>query len=301
MRLAEIHSSELTSSCMRKTYHRLRGEITGETTTALYRGLVAGRVMELMHECRFQTDPSELTVEAAADVQKTLLEENRVLSESVENNRGDILGEITEVAHLYIDRLGSTFNQAKLIGCELPCRVTLPFGEFASHMDLVIRDTNNAFGFGEDRLIVFDWKWREEIPSPQYLARNMQFALYYLMAKRGAIRMTKNLNDLDWIEFGEEAVLGWIHLPNFRPYKRRTITKDDQGEEKEYVKGDLRPNRAIFKFVVYEHSQEKQIVEELAMRKKMLENDLFPLNPEPVSCRICDAEAFCNRFDMPQS
>ena len=301
MRIAEIHSSELTGHCLRQTYHRLKGEVSGEATTALYRGLVAGRAIELLHNHDFVSDPSELTIEAASDVQKNLLEENRALSESVERNRGDILSEVTISVELYRDRMSPMFGETKLIGCELPCRLTLPFGEFASHMDLVVRDTGNVFGFGHDRLIVFDWKWRVDVPSPQYLARNMQFALYYLMTKKGSIRVTENRGDFDWIEFGEDAVLGWVHLPNLAPYKRKTVTKDDKGEEREYFKGDLRPNNSIFKFVQYDKKQEEEIVNELAMRKKMIESDIFPLNPDPVSCRICDAEPFCNRFDMPQS
>lgn len=301
MRIAEIHSSELTASCMRKVYHRSVGEISGEATTALYRGLVAGRAMELLHLGGFDQDPSEVTIAAAADTQKQLNEENRALSDAVENNRADILAEVTVAVVLYCDRFSAKFEQCDLIGAELPARYSLDFGgvkkEFASHFDLMVRDRNNVFGYGAGRLIVFDWKWREASPSHQYLARNMQFALYYLMVAEGSVGVNVEAGEIGWVDFTEPPVLIWFHLPALKPYSRRTISKNDLGEEQEFVKGDLKPTRSILHPVLYEPSQVPRIKQELAMRVNMIENDIFPLNPDPVSCRICDAEAFCTRFD----
>lgn len=301
MRIAEIHSSELTASCMRKIYHRSMGEISGEATTALYRGLVAGRAMELLHQDGFDQDPSHVTIAAAADTQKQLAAENRILSDAVENNQQDVLAQVTEAVVLYQDRFGGKFEKCEFIGAEVPARYTLDYGgvkkEFASHFDLMVRDTENVFGHGSGRLIVFDWKWREATPSHQYLARNMQFALYYLMVLEGSVGVNLDAGELGWIDFDEPPVLIWFHLPALMPYKRKTRSKNDLGEEQEFVKGDLKPTRSILHPVLYEPTQVSQIKEELAMRVKMIENDFFPLNPDPVSCRICDAEAFCTRFD----
>ena len=295
MRLAEIHSSELTSNCLRKVQHRLRGEIEPVATTALYRGLVAGRGCELLHQMGFDQDPSSITVAAAADIQKQLAEENRMLSEAVENNRQDVLAEVTGVLHLYRDRFGPAFERCTLIGTEVPARWSCGEMEFASHLDLVVRDTQNSFGYGKGRLIVFDWKWRQDQPSHHYLARNMQFALYYMMTKHGKLRCGPE--GFEWVDFGEPPVLVWFHLPSLKPYSRRVTAFNDQGEEQEFVKGDLRPTRTILYRVEYDTEQEPNIVTELQMRGKMIENDVFPLNPDPVSCRICEAEAFCDRFD----
>ena len=300
MRLAEIHSSELTGSCLRKIYHRLNGEVTGATTTALYRGLVAGRAMELLHQQEFDSDPSEITIEAAADTQKTLASENRILTEAVEQNRGDILAEITGAVHLYQDRFGPLFKRCSLIGTELPCRITVDGTDYASHLDLMVRDVHNVFGHGKERLLVFDWKWREQLPSYSYLARNMQFALYYLMVKDGSVLVYPKAGDMGWVEFNESPTLIWCHLPNLKPYNRKVICKNDSGEEQQYVRGDLRPTRSLLHSVTYDDKHCGRITDELKTRAKMIKNDIFPLNPDPVSCRICDAEAFCTRFDMPQ-
>ena len=161
-----------------------------------------------------------------------------------------------------------------------------------------MRDTHNSFGYGKGRIIVFDWKWRAEQPSHQYLARNMQFALYYMMVKYGNLKCGPE--GFEWVDFGEPPVLVWFHLSSLKPYSRRTTAFNDQGEEQEFVKGDWRPTRSILYRVEYDPEQEPNIISELQMRGKMIENDIFPLNPDPVSCRICDAEAFCTRFDTAQ-
>ena len=299
MRLAEIHSSELTADCLRKVYHRLMGEVSGEATTALYRGLVAGRACELMHQQGFDQDPFNLTIAAASDTQKQLSEENRMLTQSVEENHQDILAEVSNVLILYRDRFAFMFDQCELLGTEVPARYTLKTdgGEvkFASHLDLLVRDTNGVFGCGRGKLLVMDWKWRQQAPSHHYLARNMQFALYYMMAKFGHLKCGPKA--FEWMDYGEDAVLFWIHLPGLKPYTRRTTAYNDKSEEQEFVKGDLRPMRSVLYQVEYDSAQERQIKAELEMRAKMVENDVFPLNPDPVSCRICDAEAFCTRFD----
>jgi hypothetical protein len=276
-------------------YHRLNSEVQGVATTALYRGLVAGRACELLHQQGFHSDPSEIVVCAASDVQKTLAEENRMLSEAVENNRLDILAEVTDIINLYVERFGQRFERCHLIGTEVPARYSLDGIEFASHLDLVVRDKENVFGYGKDRIIVFDWKWREDQPSHMYLARYMQFALYYLMVKKGSLKCGPE--GFEWIDFGEAPVLVWFHLPSLKPYSRRTTAFNDAGEEQEFVKGDHRPLRSILHRVEYDANQDHRIEEELRMRATMIENDVFPLNPDPVSCRICDAEAFCTRFD----
>ncbi len=298
MRLAEIHSSELTASCLRKVRHRLNGEVEAVATTALYRGLVAGRCCELFHEMGFDQDPSSVTVAAAADIQKQLAHENRMLSESVENNRQDILAEVTMVADLYRERFGPLFERCTFIGAEVPARLSFDGLDFASHLDLVVRDAENVFGYGRNRIIVFDWKWRMEQPSHQYLARNMQFALYYLMVKDGKLKCGPE--GFDWVDFGEPPVLVWFHLPSLKPYSRRTTAYNDQGEEQEFVKGDYRPRRSILYRVEYDENQDQAIRDELVSRAAMIENNVFPLNPDPVSCRICEAEAFCTRFDTAQ-
>jgi len=295
MRIAEIHSSELTSDCLRKVYHRLRGETSGEATTALYRGLVAGRACELMHNMGFDEDISNLTVMAASDTQKQLASENRILTESVEHNLQDILAEVTLVIGLYRDRFRHLFEQCELMGTEIPARYNMLGTEFASHLDLAVRDTKGVFGFGVNRILVFDWKWRQEMPSHQYLARYMQFALYYLMVKEGSLMCGPK--GFEWMDYKESPILVWLHLPALKPYTRKTVSRDDKGEQKEFVKGDFKPMRAVLRRVEYDKNRDDSIKQELALRANMIEKDVFPLNPSPVSCRICDAEAFCSRFD----
>ena len=300
MRIAEVHSTDLTEPCMRKTYHRHRGEVTGEATTALYRGLVAGKALELLHGDWDEPTP-ELTIAAASDVAKSLVDEGRIISDSVENNRQDILAEVSEVVDLYRDRFEPLFSKCQFIGAEVPVRLSLPFGEFASHLDLLVRDTHNSFGWGKGRLVCFDWKWRADTATYPYLARNLQFALYYLMILKGKTKAFEGKGEFDWISFEEEATVAWLDLTALKPYRRKTTTINEVGELVERKKGDLRPMKSILKGVNYGNGAVHDVEEELKNRIKLFDLGIYPLNPHPVACMVCEAEAFCSRFDMTQT
>ena len=79
------------------------------------------------------------------------------------------------------------------------------------------------------------------------------------------------------------------------------MAKDNTGQEREFSRGDKRPIRTILRGVEYDANQIKHMEAELELRSKMIEQDFFPLNPDPVGCMICEAESFCRRFDIDVS
>jgi hypothetical protein len=45
------------------------------------------------------------------------------------------------------------------------------------------------------------------------------------------------------------------------------------------------------------HTAVEDIRAELMMRARMIQRDVFPKNPDPIGCSLCEAESFCTRFD----
>ena len=95
----------------------------------------------------------------------------------------------------------------------------------------------------------------------------------------------------------QNAQLIWLHLPNLKPYTRKTVTFDDKSEQREFVKGDDRPLRAVMKTTQYTEDDTSHIERALVDRVNMYKAGFFPTIPEPTKCALCEAESFCPRFD----
>lgn len=297
MKLKEIHSSDLTASCAKFVQLRFEGKLRPAATGALFRGLVAGEVLRYLHE-RFLHNGSEepalytpLVNEAIAEVRRTLATEGRTPTDAVETGIAETITDMCEFAEHYYRRFKDRFAQSTFLGCEVPVRwkYAKRMPEFASHIDLLIRDSNGA-------LVFIDWKLRESAPTHAYLARNMQFACYYGCCLEGKFLLSDGLST-EWTQFGEEARGVWLHVNHVLPFGRKTTCADDFGVDREFVKGDDRPIRMAWREVTYAHSAIETIRAQLVQRVKMIKANIFPSNPDPVGCNLCEAESYCPRFD----
>ena len=309
----EIHSTDLTDGCPRRVQLRWEGKLLPHAPTALVRGMLAGSSCEHLHKQYLHTDdchvwPDEQIEDLAKksvsvgwdETERSLIEDGRIITDSVERNIETIKAEVQKVLVSYIKNLGPLFLQTTLLGCETPCRMVLESdGEvytFASHTDLIVRDPENAFGFGKGRVLIMDWKWRMEAPTKAYLSRNLQFAMYWLMGIQGKFKLQ------DWSGFTsipdcENPQMVWLHLPYLKPYNRKTIAKDKEGREVVYKKGDTRPISSTLRAVNFLPENMERVAKTLVNRVDMYKAGFFPAIPEPVRCANCEAESFWTRFD----
>ena len=162
----------------------------------------------------------------------------------------------------------------------------------------MLRDTKNVLGFGENRLIVIDWKWRIEAPTRAYLARNYQFYLYWLCCLKGKILACPWVDG--WLEYGESPQMLWCHLPYLKPFKRKTTIKSEDGDDTVYTKGDERPIQNILRPVNYKQACANQMLDDLTERVNALRSGFYPKSADPIGCQICDAREFCTRGDTTE-
>lgn len=299
-RAKEIHSSELTADCMKRVELRLQGKAVPVAQTAMFRGLVAGEVMRILHEKHGIHDPdapdpalyTPIVAEAIESVMKTLADESRTVSDAVEKSMSEVISDIGHLADAYWTRMRPTFSGTTLLGCEVPVRWSyaprLP--QFASHIDLLYRSKSGA-------LVFADWKLRDTSPTHHYLARNMQFAAYHGSLLEGSVMLNDGLSS-EWKRLAEPSVGVWIHLAGLFPFGRKTRCEDDRGFEREFAKGDQRPMRMVWREVEYDSNALEQIRSEIMCRAKMIRGKVFPMNPDPQGCMLCESESFCRRFDM---
>lgn len=294
---SDIHTSDLTSACTHQVYLRHMNRYHPHAPTALFRGVMSGLVLEKIHASDYSEgkvgDLVELCYEETA---KNLEEEGRERTESVIENKPVICEEVAAMAERYIARLMPLFEQCELIGTEVPCRLTLGDVNFASHMDLLVRDTSDVFGYGRGRILCIDWKFRKEAPTRAYLARNQQFTLYWLMIMHGSVMSFPAVDG--WVEYNENCQMVWCHLPYLKPFGRKTVQKDDRDQEIEYKKGDERPVRSIMRDVNFRPDGVDIMSSDLTERVEMMRAGFFPKSPDPIRCQICESQDFCDRADI---
>ena len=301
MRISEFHSGDLTEPCARKVQLWHEGKFVSEMPTAMYRGSVAGKALERLHVSGdWSVDGcTQAMIHAVGAVQDDLKAEKRTLTEAVITNRQEIHEDVARCVMDYAKRFGKRFAACKQIGCELPIRWTMERDDgepiyFASHLDLLFRDVDGVWGKGEGRLIWWDWKWRQDAPSNEYLVRNHQFILYQLAVLHGQVMIDDDL----WIDFGEWPACAWVHLPYLKPFGRATKALSDNGDVEHYAKGDTRPDRAIVRWAIFRRDRQDDMAGELLERVKMFEAGVFPMTPDPIGCQLCESRQWCPRFDL---
>ncbi len=279
----EIHTSDLTGSCLRQVQLKVEGKAYGETTGALYVGNVVHPALAWLHNHdRWDRSACEAAVLHGVKVcEAEAKQENRPLSPSVKEKRSDYMAESLELVVLYAQRLKPARDET-IIGTEIPLRFTLEHEsldephEFATHIDLLGRNRDGV-------LVIDDWKTGKESPSFSYLSRNMQLALMWLGLLDGEI-LEPTLGT--WERLGERAIVQWIHIRSLKPY-----SKGGNG----FKKGDARPLEKIRFAVGFVHEQ--RIRDELALRVRMVRAGHFPTNPDAIGCMLCDCKAACPSFD----
>lgn len=292
--ISDIHTSDLTDTCPHKVLLKHEQKTKPVATTALFRGVLIGKILECVHEQNHQ----DINEEAFEDLVHELEGEGRIVSDAVLRNKDEILEEIGFVKLKYYEQLMPLFDQCELVGTELPCRVKIGDTSFASHIDLLVRDTSNVFGHGEQRLLCIDWKYRQVAPTKAYLSRHLQMYLYWLMILEGSVMAYKAVDG--WVEYGEVPQMLWCHLPYLKPFARKTIIKDEDGSEVQYKKGDTRPIHNIMRPVNFKPEAINSMKADLLDRVAMMRSGFFPKIPDPVGCQICEAQDFCARGDTPE-
>jgi len=294
--ISAIHSTDLTDSCPRRVLLRWEGKLLPHAPTALVRGMIAGASCQFMHETNTWDDAAAAVAWGLEQTKRDLIQDRREMTDAVEKNLDEILEEIEKVVEQYSLRFADKFSQTVFIGCETPCKMKLGDTEFASHTDLIVRDSGNAFGYGKDRLLIFDWKWRKDAPTKAYLARNMQFAMYWIMANQGEF-LVEEWAGYRPIPNATDAKVIWVHLPHLKPYGRKTVVKDDDGTEREYKKGDTRPTHSVLRYANFMPEHRDAVIAAIQKRVDMYKAGFFPATPDPAKCHLCEAESFCHRFD----
>ena len=136
-------------------------------------------------------------------------------------------------------------------------------------IDLVYRDE-------QGRIVLRDIKTDSTEPSPEFLARDIQFSIYY----RGAVKGLGITPD----------ILEWYHLRNLVPYKKTTTRKGVQ-----YKPGEIRGNPS---FTVARGTEDIPTIEkEIRYIIQGIRFNIFPMRPLKIGhlcpCNNCEVSAFC--------
>lgn len=289
--ITEVHTSQLTASCLRRAQLTLEGKAVGFTTGALFVGNIVHAALRHLHEGDTdwkRTDCESAVIAGAAVAEQTATAARRPLSDAVLAGKAEHMAEALKLVYAYATRCRLP-DGAKLIGCELPIRATWevdgePF-DFASHLDMLWRDPRG-------RLLVRDWKSGSDSPSRMFLARNLQLAAYHLAVGTGEVCVGG-----DWLAFDTYPAVEWCQLRNLLPFGKATTTKDDAGKLTEYKKGDAHPLRSALLTVDYTDAGRDAAWAEIATRVRMMRADLWPTNPDAEGCRHCDCQPHCPSFD----
>lgn len=278
---SEYHTSDLTSPCLRRVQLRHEGKAIGQTTTALYRGLLFHDLVSAWHHRGVM--PKLALARCAEDVGRKLIDERRPMTEAVVASLPDIQAEVVALAEHYVARFREMFAKSHVWGVELPVRLTIDVdgtpAKFASHIDILYTDPAGV-------LCVDDWKTGDADWDGEHVARSMQLGMYFLALKYGSVQV-----DGEWVEFGAEPMLAFVDANALKPYNRKTTGKGDDGEEREFAKGDLRPMRAVRREIAVVN--EAAIVSEFSLRVRMARAGMFPMVPSADGCRYCECWAAC--------
>ncbi len=288
----DVHTGDLTASCMRAVRHRWNGESSTEIAQATLRGLLFARATELI---LCDDVPAETAAtEALTDVRMTCERDGQTISEGATRAIPEILEHVGQALARWDDcmvHLGGG-ERPIVIGCELPIRFEIDVDgvvqPIASHIDILLRQPRTG------TYVIADTKWREEAPTQAYLTRNLQFATYWLGSQLGSIRFPNG----HWYSVGE-AKLAWVHASYLRPVGRAVSWVDHEtGEKHELKKGDARPMDKVVRWVPHSRMAKGRAEAEIADRVRMMRAGFFPTNPDPVGCHLCPCEQWCDRFDI---
>ncbi len=290
--IPEVHTTHLTERCARKVQLTAQGKRIGEMPGALYRGCLIHETFQLIiaRGCRPESIPAAV-IDADAKVSAQAKAENRPLTQSVIANRTDTMAEVQQLAGHFLGRFAGMIRAGKVIGCELPIRWSMDVdGEpvsFATHLDFLWIDGNGT-------LVLWDFKSQQEAPTWDFLGRNLQFGLMWLMVRHGSVCIDADLGI--WESMGMFPDMAWIHVNDLAPYGRKTTTKDDDGTERVFAAGEHRPMDRIVRGVNFRPEHEAAIREEISLRVRMQRAGFYPTSPDEVGCSLCECRTFCTNW-----
>lgn len=277
--IAEIHTSELTANCLRAVQLRHEGKWEPHSGTAMMRGDMFGKAAEWVHNN--DAWHADKAVPAVLDAMRRIKLEPDTLSDAAKRDINTIGAEVQRAIQAYISQFKDYFARCKLIGTEVPIRWQIDGREFASHLDLIFREEWDG-----GALRVWDWKWTKDAPTQEYIARNLQMASYWWAVKHGEVM----LGDDWWQDLDEYPLVSMVYVPHLMPYKKATKRGDTQ-----YKAGDRRPIESIV--ITADHSDEGAVLDALRERIALMDGGIWPTNPNPVGCLICESRRWCPRFD----
>jgi hypothetical protein len=274
MLITEWHTSDLTSRCTKRVQLKHMGKAIPEVASAMFRGLLIHHHLQCWHEDR------------AADLYSVLdsiKKEGRTLTTACAAAVQETNEEAKTIVGYYAQRYGAFFKQCKLLGCEVPLRwngidVDGKPADFATHIDLLYKDPNGL-------LCADDWKSGDTDWDGEHSSRSMQFGMTFMALQYGHAML-----DGEWIDLQEAPHVRVVDVDALKPYSRRTMGKKD-GEDYEYVKGDVRPESSVSWDMLM--TNESGILEQFATRVRMARANLWPMNPTDKGCRACECRKAC--------
>ena len=137
--IPEIHTSDLTASCLKSVELRIKGQRETTMSGALYQGQLFHAAVRNWHEHKAETFDG-CTLSAQATVEAEAVTEGRPLTPTVQNDRSDYAATVskwlTRYAQVFEVYFPLKFPDGHTVYCEVPIRLTLEVDgqdqEFAS-------------------------------------------------------------------------------------------------------------------------------------------------------------------------
>lgn len=273
--IKEWHSTDLTSRCTKRVQLRHEGKVIPEVPSAMFRGLLCHDHLGGWHLDK------PVTYGTALDSIKA---EGRRLTPAALRDVVETNAECAALTALYAKRYSGLFAASTLLGVEVPIRwsgidVDGTPVDFASHLDLLFKDPSGA-------LCLWDWKTGDADWDGEHVSRSLQFGMYFMACQYGQVML-----EGEWIDLRESPHVRVIDIDNLKPYSRRTMGKDINGEDFQYVKGDEKPEWSIGREMLI--TNESGILEQFATKVRMARLNLWPMNPTDTGCRVCECRMAC--------
>ena len=177
----------------------------------------------------------------------------------------EVLRDVVDLVSTYI----SHNEDLEVMRSEEPFSFTITNYEIKGTIDLIYRNK-------EGKIVLRDIKTDSTEPSPEFLARDIQFSVYFL----GALRGLGIKPDL----------LEWYHLRNLLPYKKATVKNGVQ-----FQIGDIRGDPS---FIVARTEADIPTIErEIRYIIQGIRFAIFPMRPLKIGhicpCNSCEAISYC--------
>jgi len=188
---------------------------------------------------------------------------------SVDIRNGDVPEEIAPEVYELVEAYIRHNSGLEVIHSEVGFTFNINSYEIAGTIDLIYR---NADG----KMVLRDIKTDSTEPSPGFLARDIQFSIYYLGAVRG-------LNI-------KPDIIEWYHARNLVPYKRKSTKNGVQ-----FQAGDVRGNPTIP--VSRQMDDIPEIEKEIRYIIQAIRFRIFPMRPlkfgHMCPCNACEVSEHC--------